>query len=327
MCNQQLSERCFWITYLYPMRLIVLQGEKVQFSLDEINNCTYNNALLCRIVGSLSNDFGGNLIRYSVCGDGALVINEKIANFTTDDLLLNFNDLLCKILLGGIYVESITSKDLVTGSLHEKNMIWPVNFGDSLSSNMHARIRMKLANNMESIMLDGASSNAKTISELEYALSTGKQMISRLNNISTFYLITGVTEFMYGNWSSAVSNLWIIVEQMTDYLWLYEFLTDTTKNPEIPTRLSSLRQDNRTYSISVKQEILFQIGIISADLYSDLYMIRKARNKLVHDGYMLGEDVATKLYNAVNTLLQIGTKQLTESILPSKRNCFSSFID
>ena len=44
--------------------------------------------------------------------------------------------------------------------------------------------------------------------------------------------------------------------------------------------------------------------------------MRKARNKLVHEGKMVSEEDATDLYNATNKLLQIATGQLGSEILP-----------
>lgn len=280
------------------------------------NSITYDSSILCRMIGTIVSIFQGAKVEYIICGDGAIAISRKNTSFTSNDLLLIYNDFLCKLLIGGIYVEAIDNKDIDIGNLHGKNMLWPVGFGESASSNMHARVRMKLANNMETILLDGASNTAKSIDDLSQVFRKGNEMISQIKNLSTFYLIFGVTEMMHKNWSAAVSNLWIVTEQIIDFLWLNFFLTDKQRDPEIPSRIKSLQQDNRTYSTSVKQEILYQTGIISKEIYSNLYSVRKARNKLVHEGKMVSEEDATDLYNATNKLLQIATGQLGSEILP-----------
>jgi hypothetical protein len=120
----------------------------------------------------------------------------------------------------------------------------------------------------------------------------------------------------YSNWSSALSNLWIIAEQITDYLWVNRFLDDPSRDPEIPARRQTLINDNRTYSASVKQEILYQIGILTEDAYSNLYTVRKARNKLVHEGQLISEEIARKLYSAVEALLKIAIANETPDVLP-----------
>ena len=304
------------MTYLNPFRIIKHTNESIKFSLDEINYVTYDSSILCRMIGTIVSIFQGAKVEYIICGDGAIAISRKNTSFTSNDLLLIYNDFLCKLLIGGIYVEAIDNKDIDIGNLHGKNMLWPVGFGESASSNMHARVRMKLANNMETILLDGASNTAKSIDDLSQVFRKGNEMISQIKNLSTFYLIFGVTEMMHKNWSAAVSNLWIVTEQIIDFLWLNFFLTDKQRDPEIPSRIKSLQQDNRTYSTSVKQEILYQTGIISKEIYSNLYSVRKARNKLVHEGKMVSEEDATDLYNATNKLLQIATGQLGSEILP-----------
>lgn len=40
-----------------------------------------------------------------------------------------------------------------------------------------------------------------------------------------FYLIFGVTEMMHKNWSAAVSNLWIVTEQIIDFTSLTLYYT------------------------------------------------------------------------------------------------------
>lgn len=306
----------FWVTYLNPFRIIKHENETINFSLEEINHVTYDHSLLCRMIGTIPSVFQGVDVEYIVCGDGALAISRKNTSLTSNDLLVLYNDFLCKLLIGGVYVEAVDNKDITTGSLHGENMLWPVNFGESASSNMHARVRMKLANNMETIFLDGASTDAISIDELSQMFNKGDKMLSPIKNLSTFYLIFGITEMRHRNWSSAASNLWIVTEQIIDYLWLSLFLKDKQRDPGIPSRIKSLQQDNRTYSVSVKQEILYQIGIISKEIYSRLYSGRKARNKLVHEGKLVSEEDAMNLYSATDELLQIATGQLNTKILP-----------
>ena len=267
-----------WVTYLFPMRLITPDAKKVSFSLDEINSCTYDHSLLCRIIGTVENTLRGIPVKYIVCGDGAIAIESK-CSLSLNDLLLHFNDLICKLLLGGLDVESISSKDITTGYLHGQKSLWPVNFGNSHNTHLHACIRMKLSNSFDAIMLDGAASNSITFDEFKEKLLLGCNIVERIPNLSTYHLITGISEMKYNNWSAAVTNLWIVAEQITDFLWSRDFIEVPERDPDIPTRKQSLKQDHRTYSASVKQEILYQIGIIPKSTYADIYSIRKARNK------------------------------------------------
>ncbi|MFR3017997.1 MAG: hypothetical protein ACLTMG_07460 [Oscillospiraceae bacterium] len=166
-----MENETYWVTYLNPFRIIKHTNESIKFSLDEINYVTYDSSILCRMIGTIVSIFQGAKVEYIICGDGAIAISRKNTSFTSNDLLLIYNDFLCKLLIGGIYVEAIDNKDIDIGNLHGKNMLWPVGFGESASSNMHARVRMKLANNMETILLDGASNTAKSIDDFIAGIS------------------------------------------------------------------------------------------------------------------------------------------------------------
>lgn len=47
-----------YVTYIYPLMFVVHEGEEIDFSIDEINNLSYDHSLLHRIVGTISNCFG-----------------------------------------------------------------------------------------------------------------------------------------------------------------------------------------------------------------------------------------------------------------------------
>jgi hypothetical protein len=53
----------------------------------------------------------------------------------------------------------------------------------------------------------------------------------------------------------------------------------------------------------VKQEILFQANLIDEEIISKLFPARKARNKLVHEGKSVPEEVALDLYKVVQLLI------------------------
>jgi hypothetical protein len=297
------------------MRLITREEEKIEFSLEQINNCTYNHALLCKIIGSVQNTFKQKTLTFLVCGDGGLAISCNQA-LSYNDLLLNYNDMLCKLLLGGLDVEAISQKDITRGSFHGEKMVWPVDFGYSYNSYMHAMIRMKLCNNVDAIKLLGASSSAISIEQLKAYLIKGESISAKIDNLSTYYLLNGITELKYGNWSAALSDLWIVTEQIIDYLWVNFFVSDPDRDPEIPSRKQTLINDNRTYSTSVKQEMLYQIGILTKNTFSNLYTVRKARNKLVHEGKMVSEEIAKILYESIDELFRAIIGDSSMRILP-----------
>jgi len=320
--KEVISREELWMCYLSPFRLITHDDEKIAISLDEINNLTYNHALFCRIISEINYIYRGSEITLGVCGDGAVFIKMGMKHYSTNDILLLFNDFMCKLIIGGIDAEGITTKDITRGSIHEDIHIWPVEFGYSDSTRMHGRLRMKLANQMETIYLDSACKNSITITKLKDALYYGNEILERVANISTYYLISGITELRYGNWSSALSNLWIIAEQITDFLWNNRFLSDSSRNPNIPSRMKSLKEDHRTYSASIKQEILYQLNIIPLNSYEQLFLVRKARNKLLHEGVMIDKNTAIALYETICRLIPIATNFETIPFFEKDINTF-----
>ncbi|RAU82466.1 hypothetical protein [Pontibacter arcticus] len=292
-----------WVTYLTPFTLIVPDNEEpLKVELEEINSNTYNHGKLCKIVSSSPIDsFDFDLI---ICYDGALAI-PKFSTFSEKEKAVDFfNNLFCKILLGGIYCEAVDRRDIVNGKLHKQSFIWPVDFGNSASTHLHSKLRMKVASNMDSIIL--SNPNYITVSEFHKTIGAGNNILSKINNLTPKFLVRGVTEITYRNWDLVLSNLWITVEQLIDFVWNNFYLIDTKYHPKDPIsgRIKSLKNDSRTWSTSVKQEIMYQNGILDEGIISKLYPARQARNKLVHEGKGVSQQIALDLYTAVQLLLK-----------------------
>lgn len=168
------KQESVYVTYIYPLQFVVHENERIDFSIEDINNLTYDHSLLHRIIGTITNRFDGRDIEYLVCGDGAL----------------------------------------------------------------------------------------------------------------TF--------------------LWVVVEEITDHLWLQNIIDNVTG--ENSKKRKEMLKDTRTYIISVKQEILLQIGILDEKIYNNIFEIRQARNKLVHEGKLISESKATLLFETVKELLALVSK-------------------
>jgi hypothetical protein len=294
-----------WVAYVSPFRLIVPDGEEpLKVDLDEINSNTYNHGKLCRIVGMLPTleftDF-----KMIVCYDGALAI-PQIGSYKKKEASVEFfNKIICQLLLGGVLCEALDTRDIVWGQLHDKRALWPVNFGESASSHLHSKLRMRVASNIDSIIL--SQPNFIRYRDFQIALDTGKTILGKIPNITPSFLIRGFTEIKYKNWSLALASLWITIEQLTDYLWNEYFLIREKYHPNEPIsgRIKAMRNDNRTWSTSVKQEILFQTQLISEDIFQKLYPARQARNRLVHDGNTVEQNIAIDACQAVISMLRI----------------------
>jgi hypothetical protein len=291
-----------WVGYLSPFVIIVPDDEEpLEVDIEEINSNSYDHGKLCRIVATSGLESHG--LSMLICYDGAIAIPmlERLGN--KENAVDHFNDVFCKLLIGGHMCEAVDRRDIVTGQLKSKGMIWPVDFGNSASSNLHSKLRMRVASNLESIIL--SKPNSIRVSEFKSAIRFGSEILSSIPNLTTTFLIRGVTEVKYRNWDLVLSNLWITVEQLIDYIWNNNYIKNTKFHPlvAIDGRLKSMKEDNRTWSASVKQEILYQRGLLTSDTVSKLYPARKARNKLVHEGKKVSESVALGLLEAIKALL------------------------
>lgn len=54
--------------------------------------------------------------------------------------------------------------------------------------------------------------------------------------------------------------------------------------------------------------ILLQIGVLNENIYNNIFEIRQARNKLVHEGKLISESKATLLFETVKELLMLASK-------------------
>lgn len=281
-----------WVAFIHPFTFVVPDDEKPwEVKLEDINNISYSSGNLVRIVTKV--DIPNCDLPALICYDGAIAIpmNE---NFPSKESALNyFCNFYVKLLFSGFNIEGIDHKDIVTGKLHERWAIWPTDLGESSISQAHSKIRMLIASNMDTIQL--ANPRIINVSELKEKLKYGNAILEKIPNLTPKFLLRGITEFRYKNWDLVLSNLWITVEQLIDYLWHFHFLSNSSFHPveEIPNRKKSMKEDNRTWSASVKQEILFQSNILNEEVLYNLNQARKTRNKLVHEGKAVSKETAS----------------------------------
>ena len=295
----ELKERVY-VTYLYPLQFIVHDNERIDFPIEEINSLSYDHSLLHRIIGTINNSFDGNTINYIICGDGALGVRID-GSISKDALPEHYNDLLCKLFLGGMNVEAITNRDITTGNIYESKSIWPVGFGESWNSHIHAELRMRVVGVTDAIVLYQPENRTISIEEMNGMLNKGTLIVDTIPNLSIFHLLNGITEYNHCNWQAALTYLWVIAEEITDWLWSQKVINHVSGDNA--KKRKEMLKDTRTFPISVKQEVLMQTGVLKENEYNSLFVIRQARNKLIHEGKMISEIQATLLYDTINELL------------------------
>jgi len=289
-------------TFLHPFRIIDgPDSPEWNVSIEQINSGTWNYAALHEIVGGIEVglDAPYHLV---VCRDGGLALPPIPALRDERKAVEFFNECLAAILVGGIYCEAIALDGLEFGSILDWKYVRLAGQGSAAPNRFHNLVRLQRASALEAIALEEPR-KLKT-AELVQASEIGRKILEQLPEVGGEFLLRGTTGYARRDWGVALANLWIVVEQMTSHLWHRNVLSEAKKAVPIAGRMDSLT-DNRTWTIGVKHEVLFQRGVLSAVAFAELNQARKARNKLSHSGLHPDNGSARAALKSVNELFSV----------------------
>jgi hypothetical protein len=211
------------------------------------------------------------------------------------------NRMFCALLIGGIHTESVAHNEVLVGCLGEDHRLFVY------VPTQHARFRHMWASVQERMAL--MHPRLIRVSQLQEAFAYGMGALTQIENLSPYFLLHGYTALQHQSTSDALSSLWIVVEQLTSLLWETRFLRNVALHPaNMKGRLQSLKQDNRTWTTSVKHEMLWQIKVLSEVSYARLSNARGQRNRLVHEGRVPDLDAVTGLWPALCEMLEIASE-------------------
>lgn len=289
-------------TYLHPFR--VIDGPTSadwNVSVEQINSGAWDYVALQEIVGGID---VGLISPYHlvVCRDGGLALppidelrhERKAVEF--------FNRCLAAILVGGIYCEAITLDGLDFGSILDWKYVRVSTQSSAAPNRFHNLIRLQSASPIEAIALEAP--RKLKLADLSGASDIGRRVLGEIPEVDGEYLLRGTTAYARRDWSAALANLWIVIEQMTSHVWERKVVDEAKASTSVAGRIDSLT-DNRTWTVGVRQEVLFQRGFLTPSLVSNLNRARKARNRLSHTGTPPGEEAATSALNSVREYLGI----------------------
>lgn len=289
------------LTYLHPFRLVKSSKSGTwEANIDVINSSSWDYAKLHEIVGGI--DVGLKKPYHLVVGfDGALALPPIKELQSVPAAVEFFNRCLASFLIGGIYCEAITLDNIEHGSIIDWMYIRSLSPGRAFSNQLHFLLRMKMAPPIMSVAL--CDPNIIELEELIEAGKIGSSILASLPELSPEFLLKGTSAIGRRDWGSALSNLWIIAEQITEHLWKRHVGKSNKKSIQIPGRTDQLA-DHRTWTASVKQEVLYQKDILSSATLKALFMARKTRNDLLHKGRHPQEEQTLAAYEAVEGLFQ-----------------------
>ncbi len=265
-------------------------------SLDEINSKDYNYVKLHRLSGSF--DIGLSdpyCIHYGF--DGSFILPVLSDYFPMEKAIQKFNQILGEILMGGIYFNAITIKDIGYGILYKTGYVRSLGRSTSYEGRLRDALKTKQASSFFSLELYHPVNY--TSKQIHQARRDGLEIFNSVPNVSPVYFILGLTSFMGIDWPSAILNFWICIEQIISFLWDSN-ISDGGKQPDEPIEgRKALLKDDRTWLTSTKIEVLFQKDIIDEALYRYLSRARKSRNFLIHEGRLPEKHDAEAAFDAI----------------------------
>jgi hypothetical protein len=285
-----------WHAFLQPYTWVLRDGEDFGVSLEQINANSYAGDRLAEPVTS----FATADVAALISRDGAFAFpmqGEFVQQHRAVEML---NRLFCALLIGGIHTEFVSHNEALVGCLGEDLRLFVY------TPTQHGRYRHMDASLSERIAL--MHPRVIRVSQLQEAIVFGMDTLTRIENLSPSFLLHGYTTLQHQNTSEALSSLWIVVEQLTSFLWETQFLGNPTLHPAgMNGRLDGMKKDNRTWTTSVKHELLWQIKVLSEGSYESLSNARGQRNHLVHKGRVPNMDSVTRLWPALCEMLEVAS--------------------
>lgn len=290
-----------WMVHLKPYSAIISEQQpQINFSLDQINNNSYDGMQLSKVIGILSlesDDSLDALISY----DGAIAIPQSEKFPTRIDGITKLNEILCCLLLGGIHIEVLHPHELVVGTLYKKQSLF------SYLPSLHNQLRCNWASRSERLA-PLMYPRVLHLSDLQQAHNEGREIVKSIPTFTPFFLLNGYTSLINQNNNDAFNNLWIVVEQLTEILWKQIYLKQKDK---YPTRVKNLyehhKQKKYLKHIATKHKLLRLSKTITRQQYKILDSARDARNNLAHRGIQPIRKVVTELWKILSELLEIAT--------------------
>lgn len=301
-----------WITFLFePLVLISKTKDDFMVSLDEINTNLYDTRILSKFVAKLKDYNENSQLDILVTFDGSVMLPVD-ENYNTPEKAVNkFNEIIGALFLGGILVKPIDLTKLHQGCIIENG---GSNFSYIPSPNND--FRNKSASITEKIKAHHP--NHIQVEEFTEAYNFGINIINKIN-FSPIFLALGYHYLNQGKIAESLSNLWIVIEQLTDFL--YQNKIDNS----ILKILKRALPEN--INIKTKHDILHETKIISENIFQVLLKNRSDRNNLLHKGTLPNRENVIKLWIILLDLLEVAIDTKLEKLQKNSKMILNTNLD
>jgi hypothetical protein len=285
-----------WMAYLLPYTAVHRDNASgLNISLDQINANSYDGNKLAEVVATLPLNIASGLTAL-ISYDGAIALPLCEDFPSNSDAVSKLNEILCSLLLGGVHTEVLHSNGLAVGCLQDKTRLF------AYTPCIHNQLRLNWASITDRLS-PLIHPRVLMVAEIQKAFCQGQQVIRAIHNFSAFFLLNGYTAMVYRNNSDALNNLWIVVEQLTEYLWTEQYINNRNSFPSRVAKCHA-QAKKQLKNIWAKQQLLRLSKIISKGCHNSLNQARHKRNELVHDGIEPESEIIVTLWKALPELIE-----------------------
>lgn len=305
-----------WISFLFKEGTILFNSKnKFEITLNQINKNSYNGKELSKIITILQDNEKNSTLPILVTVDGSIMLPVHETYKTKEIAVNKMNEIISALFLGGLNINAIHLGDLEQGKLEERSQ-----YSFSYIPSVYNRLRNNWASTSElTVLLNPNYINVETIKN---AYSIGMNLLKNIS-FSPIYLVQGYHSMQLWKTADALSNLWIVVEQLTTLIW----------NKRIEEKTKKLMQitNVRTENIDIKLKVFREYNIISEAIFQVLDKNRKNRNKLLHEGKLPDHNLVEELWIILFKMFEIASNKkldkLYEITIDKQSNKVKRFYD
>lgn len=231
---------------------------------------------------------------------------------TTDDealivLSCHLSSFLSLLNLGGTYFSPISEKNLSPLNL-QNNMLSQVSgVGDNYSvvSMERALHRFNIPYIPGTLIIEFNHVFMRILSgdDVITCYDLGKKITDGLNFKFTEIVLSleAYKNYTIHKWNNTLLLGWAFIEILIDKIWKKKILAMVSNTEE---KRKERLKNNRTYTASVKTEILYVKNIIEIDTYNGLNKLRSIRNSLIHKGHAVLETEVSEIFELTKSLVK-----------------------
>ena len=300
--------------YPLPFRFVPKDDDdKWKMSYDDVNRSNYDYVKLSRLTTYFeapSPDVGAVCLSYS----GAFIIPVTLGCQQPEVAAGIVNRLLGKMLLGGVYSESVVPRDIVHGVLYETGYFRPIGTVLSKEHHLQVLIQTRCAGPVVNMALYHVPQ--VLAQDLHSAYDNGSKLCRELPKLSTELVARAVSALVTRAFDDALALFWIAIEQVLFHLWKTRVQDGVASSDSVSSFRRKFLKDVRTWTVSSQVEMLFQLGHLDEEIYRCITAERQSRNELAHQGTTPNIESVDLAFEGLFRLIALACRQDSNALAP-----------